>query len=164
MTPARFNSVRNLHVMSAQILTKYLCLSENTSCLFSPSASYIVALNICMMLASGVCIEIQTMFMSPGYRHSTFTAGAEQQRSLWWNTEVQATTAVRAAKLSRQLLHTVVYWRMTPSILGLTLGTVRRIYWTGTPLPSKQTILYIFSTNIRTEFFSHAAYSLFYSL
>jgi len=35
MTPALFNSARNLHVMSAQILTKYLCLSENTSCLLA---------------------------------------------------------------------------------------------------------------------------------
>jgi hypothetical protein len=33
------------------------------------------------------------------------------------------------------------------------LGTVRPIYRTGTPLPSKHPILCIFSTNIRTEFF-----------
>jgi hypothetical protein len=43
------------------------------------------------------------------------------------------------------------------------LGTVRPIYRTGTPLPSKNTILYIFSTNVRTEFFKHAAHSPFFS-
>jgi predicted membrane protein len=41
---------------------------------------------------------------------------------------------------------------------------MRPIYRTGTPLHSKNTILYIFSTNIRTEFFKHAAHSLFFSL
>ena len=35
----------------------------------------------------------------------------------------------------------------------LPLGTVRPLYRTGTPLPSKHPILYMFSTNIRTEFF-----------
>ena len=35
---------------------------------------------------------------------------------------------------------------------------------TGTPLPSKHPILYIFSTNIRTEFFKHAAHSPFFPL
>jgi hypothetical protein len=39
---------------------------------------------------------------------------------------------------------------------------VRPIYTTGTPLPSKHPILYIFSTNIRTEFFKHAAHSPFF--
>jgi predicted membrane protein len=38
------------------------------------------------------------------------------------------------------------------------------IYRTGTPLPSKHPILYIFSTNVRTEFFKHAAQSPFFSL
>jgi hypothetical protein len=33
-----------------------------------------------------------------------------------------------------------------------------------TPLPSKHPILYIFSTNIRTKFFKHAANSPFFSL
>ena len=41
---------------------------------------------------------------------------------------------------------------------------MRPIYRTGTPLPSKQPILYIFSTNIRTEFFKHAAHCPFFSL
>ena len=41
---------------------------------------------------------------------------------------------------------------------------MRPIYRTGVPLPSKQPILYIFSTNIRTEFFKHAARSPFFSL
>jgi hypothetical protein len=41
---------------------------------------------------------------------------------------------------------------------------MRPIYRTGTPLPSKHPILYIFSTNIRTEFFKHAAHSPFLSL
>jgi hypothetical protein len=40
---------------------------------------------------------------------------------------------------------------------------VRPIYRTGTPLPSKQPILYI-STNIRNEFFKNAAHSQFFSL
>jgi hypothetical protein len=44
------------------------------------------------------------------------------------------------------------------------LGTVRPIYRTGTPLPSKHPILYIFSTNIHTEFFKHAAHSPFFCL
>jgi hypothetical protein len=46
----------------------------------------------------------------------------------------------------------------------LTLGTVRPMYRTGTPLPSKNSILYSFSTNICTEFFKHAALSPFISL
>jgi hypothetical protein len=41
---------------------------------------------------------------------------------------------------------------------------VRPIYRTGTPLPSKHPIFYIFSTNTRTEFFKHAAHSPFLSL
>jgi hypothetical protein len=41
---------------------------------------------------------------------------------------------------------------------------VRPIYRTDTPLPSKHPILYIFSTNIHTEFFKHAAHSPFFSL
>jgi hypothetical protein len=41
---------------------------------------------------------------------------------------------------------------------------MRPIFRTGTLLPSKHPILYIFSTNIRTEFFKHAAHSLFFSL
>jgi hypothetical protein len=32
----------------------------------------------------------------------------------------------------------------------------------GTPLPSKHPILYIFSTDIFTEFFKHAAHTLFF--
>ena len=41
---------------------------------------------------------------------------------------------------------------------------MRPIYRTGTPLPSRHPILYIFSTNIRTEYFKHAAYSPFFPL
>jgi hypothetical protein len=41
---------------------------------------------------------------------------------------------------------------------------MRSIYRTGTPLPSKNPISYIFSTNIRTEFFKHAAHSQFFPL
>jgi hypothetical protein len=37
------------------------------------------------------------------------------------------------------------------------------IYRTGVPLPSKCCILYIFSTNIRTDYFKHAAHSPFFS-
>jgi hypothetical protein len=40
---------------------------------------------------------------------------------------------------------------------------MRPIYRTGTPLTSKHPILYIFSTNIPTEFFKHAAHSPFFS-
>jgi hypothetical protein len=43
------------------------------------------------------------------------------------------------------------------------LRTVRPIYRTGAPLPSKHPILYTFSTNIRTEFLKHAANSPFFS-
>jgi len=42
------------------------------------------------------------------------------------------------------------------------LRTVRPIYRTGVPLPSKCCILYIFSTNISTEYFKHAAHSPFF--
>jgi hypothetical protein len=41
---------------------------------------------------------------------------------------------------------------------------VRPIYRTGTPLPSKHPILYIFLTNICTEFFKNAAHTLFFPL
>ena len=40
---------------------------------------------------------------------------------------------------------------------------MRPIYRTGVPLPSKCCILYIFSTNISTEYFKHAAHSPFFS-
>jgi hypothetical protein len=40
---------------------------------------------------------------------------------------------------------------------------VRPIYRTGVPLPSRCCILYIFSTNIITEYFKHAAHSPFFS-
>jgi hypothetical protein len=39
---------------------------------------------------------------------------------------------------------------------------MRPIYRTGTPLPTKHPILYIFSTNICTEFFKYAAQSVFF--
>jgi hypothetical protein len=52
----------------------------------------------------------------------------------------------------------------TPYITIYPLGTVRPIYRRSTPLPSKNPILYIFSTNICTEFFKHAAHSPFFSL
>ena len=57
---------------------------------------------------------------------------------------------------TQQCLHSVCVEHVSP------LGTVRPIYRTGTPLPSKHPILYIFSTNIRTEFFNHAAHSPFF--
>jgi hypothetical protein len=44
------------------------------------------------------------------------------------------------------------------------LGTLRPIYRTATPLPSKNPNLYIFSTNLRTKFFKHAAHSPFFPL
>ena len=40
---------------------------------------------------------------------------------------------------------------------------MRPIYRTGVPLPSKCCILYIFSTNISTEYFKHAAHSPVFS-
>ena len=42
------------------------------------------------------------------------------------------------------------------------LRTVRPIYRTNIPLPSKCCILYIFSTNISTEYFKHAGHSPFF--
>jgi hypothetical protein len=48
------------------------------------------------------------------------------------------------------------------NIKSYPLGTVRPICRTGTPLPSKNPILYIFSTNLRTIFFKHAAHSPFF--
>jgi hypothetical protein len=41
---------------------------------------------------------------------------------------------------------------------------MRPIYRTGTPLPPKHPILYIFSTNISPEFFKQAAHSQLFSL
>jgi hypothetical protein len=43
------------------------------------------------------------------------------------------------------------------------LRTVRPIYRTGVPLPSRCCILCFFSTNISIEYFKHAAHSLFFS-
>ena len=40
---------------------------------------------------------------------------------------------------------------------------MRPIYRTCVPLPSKCCILYIFSTNVSTEYFKHAAHSPFFS-
>ena len=40
---------------------------------------------------------------------------------------------------------------------------MRPIYRTGVPLPSRCCILYIFSTNISTEYFKNAAHSPFFS-
>jgi hypothetical protein len=47
--------------------------------------------------------------------------------------------------------------------LYLTFKNLRPIYTTGVPLPSKCSILYIFSTNISTEYFKHAAHTPFFS-
>jgi hypothetical protein len=55
------------------------------------------------------------------------------------------------------------HWRACKSAL-LPFGTVHTIYRMGTPLPSKYPVLFIFSTNTHTEFFKHAAHSLFLSL
>jgi hypothetical protein len=41
---------------------------------------------------------------------------------------------------------------------------MRPVYRTGTALPSKHPILYNCLTNIRAEFFKHAAHSPFFSL
>jgi len=44
------------------------------------------------------------------------------------------------------------------------LRTMRPIYRTGVPLPTRCCILYFFfSTNISTEYFKHAAHSPFFS-
>jgi hypothetical protein len=45
----------------------------------------------------------------------------------------------------------------------LPLKTMRPIYRTGLQLPSRCCILYIFSTNISTQYFKHAAQSPFFS-
>ena len=45
----------------------------------------------------------------------------------------------------------------------LPLRTVRPIHRTGVPLPSKCCILYIFSTNVNTEYFKQSAHSPFFS-
>ena len=52
-------------------------------------------------------------------------------------------------------------WDLTRCLKGL--RTVRPIYRTGVPLPPRRCILYIFSTNISTEYFKRAAYSPFFS-
>jgi hypothetical protein len=64
-------------------------------------------------------------------------------------------------------LQNAVYFIMLPFLISYNshpLGTVRPLCRTGTPLPSRHPILYIFSTNIRTEFFKHAARSPYFSL
>jgi hypothetical protein len=43
------------------------------------------------------------------------------------------------------------------------LKTVRPIYRTGVPLPSRCCIIYFFSTNMSTEYFKYAAHSPFFS-
>jgi hypothetical protein len=43
------------------------------------------------------------------------------------------------------------------------LRTLRPIYRTGVPLPTRCCVLYIFLTNLSTEYFKHAAHSLFFS-
>jgi hypothetical protein len=56
---------------------------------------------------------------------------------------------------------------MSRTLIGcirfLPLKTVRPLYRTGVPLTSKCCILYIFSTNISTDYFKHAAHSQFFS-
>ena len=53
----------------------------------------------------------------------------------------------------------------TGSFAGLTFrNRASYIYRTGTPLTSRCCILYIYSTNIRTEFFKHAGHSTFFPL
>jgi hypothetical protein len=68
-------------------------------------------------------------------------------------------------------LFTILFFSLITVTAFQTIGlahfillTVRPIYRTGTPLPSKNPILYIFSTKLRTEFFKHAAPSPFFSL
>jgi hypothetical protein len=69
------------------------------------------------------------------------------------------------------MLHTLYFfstkcrWFRNATFSGsciIPLGIVCPIYRTDTPLPSKHPILYVFSTNIRTEFFKHAAHSAFF--
>jgi hypothetical protein len=48
------------------------------------------------------------------------------------------------------------------AVIYYPLRTVRPICRTGIPLPSKCCILYIFSTNISTDYFKHAAHCLFF--
>jgi hypothetical protein len=52
-------------------------------------------------------------------------------------------------------------WCILENALVDLLGTVRPIYRTGTPLPSKHPIFMYFWTNTRTEFFKHAPHSPF---
>jgi hypothetical protein len=70
-----------------------------------------------------------------------------------------------AAPIPREATQTPGYVRSQIWFgLGTHLGTVRPRYRTGVPLPSRCCILYIiFSINIRTEYFKHAAHSLFFS-
>ena len=48
------------------------------------------------------------------------------------------------------------------AVIDKPLRTVRPIYRTGVPLPSRCCILYIFLTTISTEYFKHAAHSPFF--
>ena len=59
----------------------------------------------------------------------------------------------------------IIYWCFQPIFsYGLTFtNRASYIYRTGVPLPSKCCILYIFSTNISTEYFKNDAHSLFFS-
>ena len=70
---------------------------------------------------------------------------------------VTLTTFINVRTLKKvRCVNSVIYFnRLTPNdpYMGRT-----------TPLPSKRCILYIYSTNIGTEYFKHALYSPFFSL
>ena len=82
----------------------------------------------------------------------------------FWQTSsfpTNTTTTQNPTSVSLTLMHTNV----THSVehRSYPLRTVRPIYRTGVPLPSRCCILYIFSTNISTDYFKHAAHSPFFS-
>jgi hypothetical protein len=67
-------------------------------------------------------------------------------------------------QVASKFLYLCSSYRCVTSEFYSHLGTVRPIYRTGTPLPSKHPMLYIFSTNRYTDFVKHAARSLFFFL
>jgi len=89
-------------------------------------------------------------------------------RKAWCHIHLQA-QYFYSSKYKLTVLKLIIYmfnfyihfWRFRDIPESLPLGTMRPIYRTGVPLPSRHPILYIFSTNTSTEHFKHAAHSLF---
>jgi len=92
-----------------------------------------------------------------------------QSRSerFWKSGKTSLLSCNRTNPIARSLVTvpTVLTWLQNVHLKPrcLTFKDLRPIYRTGVPLPSKCCILYIFSTNMSTVYFKHAAHSPFFS-